>query len=597
MTELGSRSALPDRDTVARESPWRDLLLNTLPGVAAGALLTGLLFFLNPRIPFGFGPLARGILLLGGLGGLTSGLLLSLFTWRRPGRARRWLGWALTVVLGATAVGDWLHASWFAFYLPPGINVRLIKVAVWLTAGSLLCFYTALLHSLHRRPYGRRSQFGLWAVALASLFVLVERREAFVPEPQPATQPASFEREARPTVIVVGLEGATLDAVLPLASRDQVPFLAGLLEEGAYARLSTLGPLAGNALWTTIATGKYPYKHGILGSSVYSATLLADDAVLRLLPFGLDFPNLRRLGWERRPVTARDREAIAGWQVLARFGEPTGLIGWPATVFDDERLAFAFSDRYFRNDLGLGSARPPELAERGILFRLAVDELDPTLVTPFGREVPHPILRALAADLWRESLATFLIGQERPARTLFLMLPGLGDLSRRYFGGFSAVYFDGVRDPRSQAAAGYVTAYYRHVDAFLASLWGRIEGPKLLVVVSAHGTDAPSGWRKLQAQLTGSTLSGTFSDESEGLLIVKGRGLEPGAFIDGASIVDVLPTLLYSLGLPIAQDLDGRVLTSAFEPAHLARYPLTFVPSYEGLSPSGATPPSGSASE
>jgi hypothetical protein len=575
---------------------WRsrglDLAINALPGLAAGAQLTGLLFFLNPRIPFGVGPLVRGILLLGGLGAAASALLLSSFTWRHPRRAKRWLPWALTVVLGVSAAADWIHASIFTYYLPPGINARLIKVAMWLSVGTLICFYTALLHTLNRRPYGLRSQLGLLAVALASMFVLVERREAFVPEPRPATQPSTFEREARPAVIVVGLDGATLDALLPLASQGQVPFFASLIEEGAYARLATLGPLTGNALWTTLATGKYPFKHGLLGPSVYSGTLLAERSVLRLLPFGLDFPNLERVGWARRPVSVRDRDATAGWQVLARFGEPTGLIGWPATAGADANLAFSFSDRYFSSELSLGSARPPELAERGILFRLAVDELDPDLVQPFGQEVPHPILRALAADLWRESLAVFLIDQERPTRASFLMLPGLRAISREYFGGFSAVQFDGIRDPESQTAASYVTAYYRYLDSLLASLWQRVRGPKTLVIVSAHGTAAPSGARKLWRQVTGRRLGGTFSGRPDGVLILHGRAFEPGAFIESAALVDVLPTLLYAQGLPIAQDLDGHVLTGAFRPEVLSRYPLTFVPSYEGLSPRDLTPPS-----
>jgi hypothetical protein len=42
----------------------------------------------------------------------------------------------------------------------------------------------------------------------------------------------------------------------------------------------------------------------------------------------------------------------------------------------------------------------------------------------------------------------------------------------------------------------------------------------------------------------------------------------------------VAPTLLYLSGLPIARDLDGRVLTEALEPALLQRQPLNFVPSY-----------------
>ena len=52
---------------------------------------------------------------------------------------------------------------------------------------------------------------------------------------------------------------------------------------------------------------------------------------------------------------------------------------------------------------------------------------------------------------------------------------------------------------------------------------------------------------------------------------------------DRAALVDVMPTLLYAMGLPIARDLDGKVLTGAFENAFLARRPLTFVPSYDTL--------------
>ena len=47
--------------------------------------------------------------------------------------------------------------------------------------------------------------------------------------------------------------------------------------------------------------------------------------------------------------------------------------------------------------------------------------------------------------------------------------------------------------------------------------------------------------------------------------------------------MDLAPTLLYGLGFPVARDLDGQVLTAAFDKGFLARHPLTFFPSYEGL--------------
>jgi hypothetical protein len=62
-----------------------------------------------------------------------------------------------------------------------------------------------------------------------------------------------------------------------------------------------------------------------------------------------------------------------------------------------------------------------------------------------------------------------------------------------------------------------------------------------------------------------------------------GEGVRSGELLTGAQLVDVAPTLLYGLGVPVARDLDGRVLTTAYDRGFLARHPLTFLPSYETL--------------
>ena len=67
------------------------------------------------------------------------------------------------------------------------------------------------------------------------------------------------------------------------------------------------------------------------------------------------------------------------------------------------------------------------------------------------------------------------------------------------------------------------------------------------------------------------------------MLLLYGDGIRQGALITGARLEDVAPTLLYGLGFPVARDLDGQVLTSAFDKTFLARNPLTFLESYEGL--------------
>ena len=69
-----------------------------------------------------------------------------------------------------------------------------------------------------------------------------------------------------------------------------------------------------------------------------------------------------------------------------------------------------------------------------------------------------------------------------------------------------------------------------------------------------------------------------------GAALLYGDGIRPGTLLTDVSIADLAPTLLYLLGLPVARDLDGQVITAAFDTSFLARRPLTFLPSYENLS-------------
>lgn len=55
------------------------------------------------------------------------------------------------------------------------------------------------------------------------------------------------------------------------------------------------------------------------------------------------------------------------------------------------------------------------------------------------------------------------------------------------------------------------------------------------------------------------------SSAQKGILIVSGKGINKGFQIE-ANIVDVAPTILYTLGSPISSDMDGRVLREIFEP-------------------------------
>jgi hypothetical protein len=91
--------------------------------------------------------------------------------------------------------------------------------------------------------------------------------------------------------------------------------------------------------------------------------------------------------------------------------------------------------------------------------------------------------------------------------------------------------------------------------------------------------------------LTGTAVSAASHGEApDGVLLMAGEGIRPGATPAGASVLDVTPTLLYLMGLPVARDMEGRVLTEILEPAFARQNPVTFIPSYESLAVASAAP-------
>ncbi|HEX6861171.1 MAG TPA: alkaline phosphatase family protein [Thermoanaerobaculia bacterium] len=544
---------------------WIDTFLAGLaPGVLLGTHVAGLIFFLNPHLPFSPGPVARGVLVYGGIVGLASLVLHLPFTARQPRRARRWLPWALTISLATAAWLDASHAALYAFYLPAGINDRLVRTAAWLALFALISFYTALLHTLHRRRYGWKSRHGYVLLAVLSVFAMIERREAFQARPAPVHRAAMVEPGQRPVLFVVGLDSATLDALLPLAGQGRLPFLATALQQGAYGRLESLVPAWREGVWITLATGKYPFKHGVTGGKVYDAGWVAPPgpAELRLLPAGIRFRDWGTLGAEPRTPRAFPRQASALWEILPRLGMSAGSVGWPASWLPNRETEFTLPEQFFT-----AGKRPGP---------------DPALKARLGPDPPGYLVNAMAADVWRQSLALSLFDQHPGTGALFVVLPGLREASRQTFGGFQAVQFEGEQSPAARAAAERLAAYYALLDSFLGELWLRVDGPRVLAVVSAYGTES----RQDPLRRERTAVEGSFGGGPDGVLLLYGEGIQPGALLTGARLVDVAPTLLYALGFPVAQDLDGQVLRAAFDKRFLARHPLTILPSYEGLAKS-----------
>jgi len=70
----------------------------------------------------------------------------------------------------------------------------------------------------------------------------------------------------------------------------------------------------------------------------------------------------------------------------------------------------------------------------------------------------------------------------------------------------------------------------------------------------------------------------------DGILVASGPDFRKNHRLDGAHILDVAPTILHSLGVPIPEDMDGRLLAEVFRDGYLQDHPAQYS---QPLGPSG----------
>jgi len=138
-------------------------------------------------------------------------------------------------------------------------------------------------------------------------------------------------------------------------------------------------------------------------------------------------------------------------------------------------------------------------------------------------------------------------------------------------------------DVSEQERARYgrvLNEYYGFVDTAIGHELDAMGPDDLLVIVSAFGMEPLSPGKRLLERFAGNArLSGTHERGPDGFLLAYGSAVAPGR-PTRASVLDLAPTLLYYLGLPVARDMDGFARTDLFRDAFTASRPITFIPTY-----------------
>jgi hypothetical protein len=416
--------------------------------------------------------------------------------------------------------------------------------------------------------------------------------------------PLRAERVAPPRrVFLVGIDGLSAELVREGAQSGRLPAFARLLRRGAHAPLRTLVPTEGPPIWTTVATGRLPRDHGVKSFTRYR--LRGSTTLYDLLPKGALVSWLERAALvARAPVTAGARRRRAVWEALNAFGIPVGVVRFFGTHPAEPVQGFMLSN-YFHllrgDEARAREALHPEALLQEIRGRsVSADELDQPLLTrllgspppedslPWRREL---LERAVAPDLTYERAGRVLRAAYDPSffATYFYGLDVVGHGFLRYA---QPEEFGDVPEADARRFGGVLERYVSLLGEWTGGLAEELRGDDVLLLVSGYGMRPAPGWRRALSAITGArSPSGEHAAGASGFLLAVGAGVRPGAVLQGASLLDIAPTVLYLMGLPVARDMPGRPLTELLLPEVARRQPVAYIPSYESLAVAPAAAP------
>jgi len=392
------------------------------------------------------------------------------------------------------------------------------------------------------------------------------------------------DREAPPAVdaprlLLVGLDGATWDLLDPWIAEGRLPHLEGLRREGVRGPLVSNLPSLSPALWSTIATGKEPRRHGI-------------DGFFRVTEDGT-----------KVPVDQTMRRARAFWEILGDRGLRSCVVYWWNTWPAEPIEGVLVSDYLFYARNALQNAREVERAE--LLARAVYPpELAPLLarrlreasalsadvvrsIVPFddgamrgflegveSRLGETPTLNSLSVlkDKLIESEFHREIGLELTAASRFDLwvyyskgIDATGHAFWRFFEPDAPVYANQPATPAELALYhDVIPNFYAYEDRNVGKLLERVGRDSWVLVVSDHGHHA-----------------GGHEDGPDGVILLAGPGVRRGERVEGVRIEDVAPLVLHLLGVPAGDDMDGRVPVELFTDEWLAAHPVKTVPTHE----------------
>ena len=374
-------------------------------------------------------------------------------------------------------------------------------------------------------------------------------------------------------VFLVCIDGATWDIIDPLLEKGQLPNFQELIAAGQRGTLKSLMPSRSSRIWTSVATGVAPEKHGIL-DFVYekdSKRHLYTSEMIRV-------PTL--------------------WDIASANGIPVGVTNywftypaWPIKGFvisdhtipsRSERLIAFFS----KNESPAADPEhlvyPPKLWDRikPLLEATPIVSPDTEVDSPTAinyKNMTYRIYNIEAEDKLVIDMA-IVADREFTPQLMAVYLKGIDRASHwfwRFFHPDDPNYeFERQNARQIKLYEDVIPKVYRQTDALLGKLRARLNPDDVIIVVSDHGFQSIP----LRGNISGS--HGDSPKSVDGIYLIAGGPTRKSTRGPALSLFDIAPTVLHLLGLPVPRYMQGKVADAVFDSQFMERQPVRFVDAY-----------------
>jgi len=263
-------------------------------------------------------------------------------------------------------------------------------------------------------------------------------------------------------LLVIGLDGATLDLVRPWAAEGRLPVLRGLMQRGTWGRLRSTVPPATFPAWTSLVTGVNPGRHGIFD-------------------FSARVPGTYRV----RFVNGSHRRAPALWTRFSAAGRRVAVLTVPATYPPEPVAGVMVSgfDSPLATAIDGSFVHPRALYGeiQGLVGRLPFADFQEVDTGPGWHA--DALARLLDGIERRTTLARTLLVRER--WDAFMVVFGESDTVAHHFW-----RFHDRRSPRHAPSpfGDAVRHVYEALDAAIGALLAAAPPDATVAVVSDHGS-------------------------------------------------------------------------------------------------------------